>query len=95
MFPRNYVFVEQETKATAPYGQPQQPQYGYPQGPPQQQNPYDANAPPMAVAEDGSSKHGEMGKKVGKKFGNAGKLPLVDNAQLHMGATTRFTTGHN
>lgn len=73
IFPRNYVLVEQETKSPAPYGQAQQPQYGYPQGPPQQQNPYDANAPPMAVA-DGGSKHGETGKKVGKKFGNAGKL---------------------
>jgi hypothetical protein len=73
IFPRNYVLVEQETKSQMPYGQPQQPQYGYPQGPPQQQNPYNANAPPMAVAEEGNSKHGEMGKKVGKKFGSASK----------------------
>jgi hypothetical protein len=87
IFPRNYVFVEQETKAPAPMHVPvQQPQYGYPahqQGPPQQQNPYNAHAPPMAIADGGQPSHdqqqhqggdnkvGEYGKKFGKKLGNA------------------------
>ncbi|KAJ2982423.1 hypothetical protein NUW58_g6442 [Xylaria curta] len=54
---------------------------GYPP-PPQAQNPYNSNVPPMAVAEgggsntnangaDGGSKVGEAGKKFGKKLGNA------------------------
>lgn len=74
IFPRTYVFVEQEKKAPGP-------QYGYPQqqqvGPPPPGNPYNANAPPMAVANDGGqgsagdSKAGEYGKKFGKKLGNA------------------------
>jgi hypothetical protein len=84
IFPRNYVFVEQENKAPAPAAVPyQQPQYGYPapgQGPPQHQNPYNASAPPMAVADgnqpaqgqqQGDGKVGEYGKKFGKKLGNA------------------------
>ncbi|KAF6835876.1 sh3 domain containing protein [Colletotrichum plurivorum] len=64
-----------------PQAQPQyapQPQYGQPQGPPPQQNPYNADAPPAAVANEGSNtegggggKAGEMGKKFGKKLGNA------------------------
>lgn len=72
IFPRNYVLVEQENKSPAP---PQQ--YGYPNnGPPAQQNPYDANVPPMAVAEGGSGGQGnekvnQYGKKFGKKLGNA------------------------
>ena len=38
IFPRNYVLVEQETKAPVPqYGYPAQPSYA--QGPPQQKNP--------------------------------------------------------
>jgi len=72
IFPRNYVLVEQQEKAPVP-------QYGYPEqhagGPPQQQNPYDANVPPMAVAGEGSngepSKAQQYGKKFGKKMGNA------------------------
>ncbi|PNP49506.1 hypothetical protein THARTR1_09828 [Trichoderma harzianum] len=83
IFPQNYVFVEQEQKAPmpAPVAYPQQPAYGYPQGPPAQQNPYNASVPPMAIAEggqpsqqqgaDGNSKVGEYGKKFGKKLGNA------------------------
>lgn len=89
IFPRNYVLVEQENKSPVPpqaqYGQPQyaqQAQYGYPgagQGPPAQQNPYNSQVPPMAVAEggqpqqgsEGHGKAGEMGKKFGKKLGNA------------------------
>ncbi|KAG5986194.1 hypothetical protein E4U43_005619, partial [Claviceps pusilla] len=74
-----------------PYGQPQ---YGYPapspgqgQGPlpppPQQQNPYNASVPPMAVAAGGQAPEGgqqqggegnkvnQYGKKFGKKLGNA------------------------
>lgn len=64
------------------YGSPApgQPQYGgYPPPAPQQQNPYDSAAPPMAVANanetqqqgQGGGKAGEMGKKFGKKLGNA------------------------
>ncbi|CAG9995916.1 unnamed protein product [Clonostachys byssicola] len=80
IFPRNYVLVEHEEKAPAP----QQPAYGYPQqkgGPPSQQNPYNANVPPMAVADgnngndqekdEKSEKYQEYGKKFGKKLGNA------------------------
>ncbi|KAL6893353.1 SH3 domain-containing protein [Trichoderma evansii] len=81
IFPQNYVFVEQEQKAPAPapVAYPPQPVYGYPQGPPAQQNPYNASVPPMAIAEggqpsqqqEGGSKAGEYGKKFGKKLGNA------------------------
>lgn len=85
IFPQNYVFVEQEQKAPAPapVAYPQQPVYGYPtpSGPPAQQNPYNANVPPMAIAEggqpsqqqgaEGGGKVGEYGKKFGKKLGNA------------------------
>lgn len=76
IFPRNYVFVEEEQKTAYP----QQPSYGYPnttsQGPPAQQNPYNAHVPPMAVSEggqpsQGDGKMGEYGKKFGKKLGNA------------------------
>ncbi|KXH60724.1 SH3 domain-containing protein [Colletotrichum salicis] len=54
-----------------------QPQYAQPQGPPPQQNPYNADAPPQAVADqstggkEGGGKGSEMGKKFGKKLGNA------------------------
>lgn len=69
IFPRNYVLVEREEKA------PVQPLYGYPTPPPQQQNPYSAHVPPMAVAEGGQSedpsKMQQYGKKFGKKLGNA------------------------
>jgi hypothetical protein len=82
IFPKNYVFVEQEEQKSAPYVPYAQPQYGYPpaaQGPPPQQNPYNSSVPPMAVAEggqpangqQGDSKVGEYGKKFGKKLGNA------------------------
>lgn len=79
IFPRTYVETfapvptgygnEKATASPAPYG-------GYP-APPAQQNPYNASAPPMAVANDGSQggeaggKAGGMGKKFGKKLGNA------------------------
>ncbi|KAG6060207.1 hypothetical protein E4U32_003585 [Claviceps aff. humidiphila group G2b] len=83
IFPRSYVFVEQQKEETksapfgaavpspAPYGQPQ---YGYPpQGPPPQQNPYNASVPPMAVAQGGEAPQAQGdGNKVnqyGKKFG--------------------------
>lgn len=78
IFPRNYVLVEHEEKA------PVQPMYGYPaqtNGPPAQQNPYNSNVPPMAVAEGGQHEEGkegggsdkmqQYGKKFGKKLGNA------------------------
>ena len=82
IFPRNYVFVEQETKSPFPqqpmYAQPQQqPLYGYPgqsQGPPAQQSPYNSSVPPMAMAEGGQpvqgqgQGHGKAGV-YGKKFG--------------------------
>ncbi|KAK2590753.1 protein that induces appearance of [PIN+] prion when overproduced [Conoideocrella luteorostrata] len=85
IFPRNYVLVEHEEQKSAPYGAQPQSQYGYPpagQGPPQQQNPYNANVPPMAVAEGGQNgqaaegqqgdgKVNQYGKKFGKKLGNA------------------------
>lgn len=65
---------------------PAQPMYGgYPLPPSQQQqNPYNASVPPMAVAQqpqqqeqqqqqngEAGGKAGEMGKKFGKKLGNA------------------------
>lgn len=70
----------------AAYSAPAQPMYGgYPPPPQQQQqNPYNAGAPPMAMAnqpqqqqqqveggEGGAGKAGGMGKKFGKKLGNA------------------------
>lgn len=71
-------------KAGAPmYGgspAPAQPVYGGYPPPPQQQNPYNASVPPMAVAEqpqgqqqggENGGKAGAMGKKFGKKLGNA------------------------
>ncbi|KAH8662283.1 SH3 domain-containing protein [Xylariales sp. PMI_506] len=93
IFPKNYVEVDHSAggggggyvdEKAAPYGGPPQPIYhnpnaapGYP-GPPAQQNPYNANVPPMAVADGGSGaqggsggKTGEYGKKFGKKLGNA------------------------
>ncbi|OAA60011.1 SH3 domain protein [Cordyceps fumosorosea ARSEF 2679] len=82
IFPRSYVLPEQDYKAPPGGYGPPQPQYGYPTGPPQQQNPYNASVPPMAVAEGGGQqqqeggagvggKGGEYGKKFGKKLGNA------------------------
>ncbi|QUC19846.1 uncharacterized protein UV8b_04087 [Ustilaginoidea virens] len=85
IFPRNYVLVEHKEEKSAPYAGPySQPQYGYPppgQGPPPQQNPYNSNVPPMAVAQGGQgaaegqqgdgNKVNEYGKKFGKKLGNA------------------------
>lgn len=81
IFPRTYVLEESDQKGApppAPHAAPYaQPQYGYP---PQQQNPYNSSAPPMAVADGGQpaqgggggdSKMGGMGKKIGKKLGNA------------------------
>lgn len=63
------------------YGSPAPgaPQYGGYPPPPQQQNPYNSSVPPMAVANEeqqqqqggGGGKAGEMGKKFGKKLGNA------------------------
>lgn len=87
IFPRNYVLVEHENKKPEPVAAPApQPQYGYPapsssQGPPAQQNPYNSSVPPMAMAngtgdqqqqgEHKDSKVNNMGKKFGKKLGNA------------------------
>lgn len=59
---------------------PAQPMYGGYPPPPQQQSPYNSSVPPMAVAEqpqqqeqngEGGGKAGAMGKKFGKKLGNA------------------------
>ncbi|KAF3344310.1 ATP synthase D chain [Verticillium dahliae VDG2] len=58
------------------------PQYGQPAGPPPQQNPYNSDTPPSAVAnqqsapadgqhKDGAGKAKEYGEKFGKKLGNA------------------------
>lgn len=69
-------------KAGGVYGSPApgQPQYGGYPAPPAQQNPYNSSAPPMAVANEpvqqeqaggSGGKAGEMGKKFGKKLGNA------------------------
>ncbi|KAH6874887.1 SH3 domain-containing protein [Thelonectria olida] len=79
IFPRNYVLVEHENKKAEP--PVAQPQYGYPaqQGPPAQQNPYNSSVPPMAIAGGSGEQQGEhkdskvngMGKKFGKKLGNA------------------------
>ncbi|PHH66394.1 hypothetical protein CDD81_7449 [Ophiocordyceps australis] len=78
IFPRNYVLEEADYKPP-PGPMYAQPQYGY-NGPPPQQNPYNAPVPPMAVAEGGQqpppndggdNKVGQYGKKFGKKLGNA------------------------
>ncbi|KAK8906537.1 hypothetical protein QC760_005127 [Botrytis cinerea] len=81
VFPSNYVQKHQNQspqgayygneKATySPYGSQQQGS-----APPGPSNPYNSSVPPMAVAEqpteDKTSKGGEMGKKFGKKLGNA------------------------
>lgn len=58
---------------------PAQPVYGGYPPPQQQQSPYNSSVPPMAVAEQpqqqngegGNGKAGAMGKKFGKKLGNA------------------------
>ncbi|KAG7123892.1 2-methylcitrate dehydratase like protein [Verticillium longisporum] len=61
---------------------PPQPQYGQPSGPPPQQNPYNSDTPPSAIAnqesapadgqhKDGAGKAKEYGEKFGKKLGNA------------------------
>ncbi|KAK0633189.1 hypothetical protein B0T14DRAFT_506062 [Immersiella caudata] len=79
IFPKAYVEEEAATPAwgseKAGYQAPQQQQYGgYPPAP-GQANPYNAHAPPMAMAnEEGGaapSKTEENGKKFGKKLGNA------------------------
>lgn len=78
LFPANYIRVE--PKPGGFYGGEKQvyqpnPYSGPSQAPPPQANPYNAAVPPMAVAEqstgDKQSKGGEMGKKFGKKLGNA------------------------
>lgn len=82
IFPKTYVLVEENKEAgfnTAAVPQQQDPrmypgnQYGngyQPNGPPPQMNPYNANVPPMAVAEGpgSGSKTSEYGKKFGKKL---------------------------
>ncbi|KAI0018076.1 SH3 domain-containing protein [Xylariomycetidae sp. FL0641] len=73
IFPKNYV---QPAEGAEKGYQPQQSVYT---PPPQAQNPYNAHAPPMAVANEGGggattpggSKVNENGKKFGKKLGNA------------------------
>lgn len=75
-----YANHNNNEKAGIMYGSPAPgaPQYGGYPPPPQQQNPYNSSAPPMAVANEqqqqqgtGGGKTGEMGKKFGKKLGNA------------------------
>jgi LAS seventeen-binding protein 1/2 len=87
IFPKNYVEIDRSVSSQSTlvnekagyyqnYAQPQ-PTYsqGYPQPPPQQ-SPYNSSVPPVAVAEESGvqgshGKTGEMGKKIGKKLGNA------------------------
>ncbi|KAI0476480.1 SH3-domain-containing protein [Xylariaceae sp. FL0804] len=90
IFPHNHVerVDENSMNEKQGYHAPQQPVYASPSPangayppPPQAQNPYNANVPPMAVASQGSqggagglasnSKVNENGKKFGKKLGNA------------------------
>lgn len=88
IFPRSYVVVvddaTQDEKKPAwdtnygaqPPQQQQQQQYGgYPPPPPGRTNVYNADVPPMAVAEQGGGqgggRFGDQGKKFGKKLGNA------------------------
>ncbi|KAJ8067094.1 hypothetical protein OCU04_004472 [Sclerotinia nivalis] len=81
VFPSNYVqkhanqpaepnYYGNEKATYSPYAPQQQ---GF--QPPGPSNPYNSSVPPMAVAEqptdDKLSKGGEMGKKFGKKLGNA------------------------
>lgn len=55
------------------YGQNLNPYQQQGPPPPGPSNPYNSNVPPMAVAEEPSKpgKGQEMGKKIGKKLGNA------------------------
>ncbi|KAJ0356445.1 hypothetical protein KNSL1_000156 [Colletotrichum chrysophilum] len=77
--PQPYAPPQAQWAPQQPQYAPQQPVYGQPpQGPPPQQNPYNADAPPAGVANEqtntegsGGGKAGEMGKKFGKKLGNA------------------------
>lgn len=90
IFPRTYVETLPGPPAPAnggynnekaAYVAPAQPAYGGYPPPPSQQNPYNAGAPPMAMAnqpqqqqvegEGAGGKAGGMGKKFGKKLGNA------------------------
>jgi hypothetical protein len=86
IFPKSYVQIDYSEKAG--FYSPAQPVYAstpptgagngaYPP-PPQAQDPYKSNVPPMAIAEGAgstgggtSSKIGEQGKKFGKKLGGA------------------------
>ncbi|KAI0544697.1 SH3 domain-containing protein [Xylaria curta] len=85
IFPKNYVQIDHDEKAG--FYAPAQPNYASPPPagyngayppPPQAQNPYNSQVPPMAVAQgggsnqpEGESKVGAAGKKFGKKLGNA------------------------
>lgn len=85
IFPKNYVEIDNSEKAG--FYAPAQPVYASPTPaagangayppPPQAQNPYNAQVPPMAVAQGGNgqneppSKFEQNGKKFGKKLGNA------------------------
>lgn len=87
VFPVNYVQVQQPPPMGGYYGDekagvggyPAQPTYAQPPPGPGPSNPYNSAVPPMAIAEGGSgqaadgkpSKGSEMGKKFGKKLGNA------------------------
>ncbi len=69
IFPRSYVHVNVDEKANPPMGG-YQPAYQQ-AGPAAPVNPYNTNAPPMAVAE-GGGEHDSKGNKVteaGTKFG--------------------------
>ena len=82
MFPTAFVDMAHIRMAGYPMA-PQQNNWGAKQGafgyqnpPPQQQNPYDSAVPPMQMANQPAEQHqpgkgSEMGKKFGKKLGNA------------------------
>lgn len=81
VFPSNYVQKHTNQPAQPPYHGNEKAAY-YPYAPQQQgppppgpSNPYNSPVPPMAVAEqpteDKPNKGQEMGKKFGKKLGNA------------------------
>jgi LAS seventeen-binding protein 1/2 len=91
IFPKNYVEIDYAAPPPGGFANEKAGFYAPPPGagagaggnlPPPQQNPYNANVPPMAVAEgsggqaaqqngEGGGKAGQMGKKFGKKLGNA------------------------
>lgn len=81
IFPRNYVRVEPNPSSYSANGEKQGYYGAQGQTPNNATNPYSSPVPPMAIANPGEqqqaaepgkpNKAGEMGKKFGKKLGNA------------------------